>query len=74
VLAQYGAASGSLLRLARGSLGLGRGATLWSVLALLTSLLLASFASASELLTTLLVEAAGVLLLFTLRAVRSRRD
>lgn len=73
VLAQYAVAACSLLWLSRRGAGARPSSVLWSLTALLTSALLASYASAAELWTTLLVELAGVALLLTLRAVRARR-
>jgi amino acid transporter len=73
VLAQYGVAACSLFWLSRTSSDGRLSSALWSLTALVTSALLASYASASELWTTLAVEAAGIALLLTLRTLRARR-
>jgi amino acid transporter len=78
VLSQYCVAALSLIRLALRRDALTDGARArsghlaWAALALLTSLLLASYASAAELITTLLVVAFGIALMFGRRALARR--
>lgn len=75
VLAQYGVAAASCLLLARSekSPAVRRRNTFLALLALATSTALCSSATTRELLITLLVEAFGIALFMTVRAIRARR-